>query len=609
MENFKNHSIKYLIMFIVLGVFSAFTLIEKDNTSIKTDRNETIAAGLEGNPGLSISRKPSEASIERPPYCGIWGIWGGERVSSVGRPWFKGVVTTTGWNSIEPANGQFDWSTFDSLVYNITGKGLNVMLMIYHGNQVPEWVFTEAGVPKAIEGSGRRGSEPYYLHPNYKPLLTRMINETAKHVSSYPPEIRKYIIGVQCPTGKSGDPQPYSGVPENNEYVIELYSPEWIQWTIDIIQVYNNAYKNLKPSIFMLFKGPNPMTNEWLVKNIPDSWRKPHSIAQGYQFNDEIHNMNETYPRTSRYVDGIVIRTRGELDNTEYGRSNWFNAAPVWNVYWSGLWNLTYGLDIWSHLPRVLEDERHIPAFTFYTKYAGYKIASESPGAWVALRDGLDCIDTLRFPVKSYGPLEPLKKDKFLESYISSNKERYLKIAKDFAEFGAVMDDSVNFNMINLDVRRMRGMNDVGASIWRDNYGMYLNQVDANKTSQGYWRVGSKEQPFGRFARGIDGKNGEAGMYFNLDDAFFETKAPHKLSIRVVYFDKGNGTWSLKYDAMDNPAKTARTISNTNTNEWKEILISISDARLQNRGIKSTDVSLVYEKGEGTLFHMIEILR
>jgi hypothetical protein len=537
---------------------------------------------------------------------------GGEKVSSVGRPWFKGVVTTTNWDLIEPENGKFDWRALDSLVYNISGKGLNIMLMVYHGNRVPKWVYDEVGVPRAINSQGGRGlSEPYYFHPAYKPLLVRMIQETARHISTYPPEVRKYIIGVQCPTGKSGDPQPYSGVPENEEYRIDLMSQKWLEWTLEIIQVYENAYKDLQPSIFTLYKGPNPATNIWLVKNIPNSWRKPHSIAQGYQFNDEVHNMNEIYPRTARYVDGVVTRTRGELDNTQYGRNNWFNASPMWNVYWSGLWNLTYRLDIWSHLPGVLEDERHVPAFTFYSKYAGYKKAEECPGAWVALRDGLDCMDTVRFPVSKYGPVTPLKKDKFLESYITANSERYIKVAADFQAYGAALDDTANLALFNLDVRRQRGLNDVGAGIWTKNYGMFLYQIDPNETSQGYWRVGSKEVIYGRFARGFDPKNAKTAMFFNLDDNFFlnQPKSPRSVSLRVVYFDKGTGSWSLKYDAVKDPSKLAKTIKNTNSNEWKEVIVPIKDARLENKGLRNSDISLVYESGDETLFHMVEILR
>jgi hypothetical protein len=346
-------------------------------------------------------------STSRPPFCGIWGIWGGENVSAVNRPWFKGVVTTIGWKDIEAENGVFDWTKFDRKVNNVTSKGLNVLLMVYHGNQCPDWIYSEKGVPGVIITGEPSVTYPYYFHPEYKPLLLRMIKETAAHIDNYPPEIRKLIVGVQCPTGKSGDPQPYSlsGPPTNESYAINSDSPEWKSWTIDLIKEYREAYKNFPPPFAMLFKGPNPSTHEWLLANAPDSWRKPNTTAQGYQLSGELSKMYELYPQTARYVDGVVVRTRGELDNTEFGKNNWFNAAPVWNVYWTGLWLLNYGLDMWSHLVNVLEDERFVPAFTFYSEYAGYKDAATCPGAWIALRDGLDYMDKTRFPESIYGNL------------------------------------------------------------------------------------------------------------------------------------------------------------------------------------------------------------
>jgi len=140
---------------------------------------------------------------------------------------------------------------------------------------------------------------------------------------------------------------------------------------------------------------------------------------------------------------------------------------------------------------------------------------------------------------------------------------------------------------------------------------MFLDQIDPNETSQGYWRVGSRDQPYGRFARGFDVKKGKTEMFFNLDDRFYanQTRVPHPISVRVVYFDKGKGSWALKYDAVDDPQKTATTMTNTNTNMWKEITVTIDDARLENRGTKNTDISLAYISGDETLFHMVELKR
>lgn len=607
MKKFLGAAIKLfaLLSVITFSLASEISNLKNNTVEPATTLSSDISVHSYTNPEESADQE----KIPRPDFCGIWGIWGGERVSAEGRPWFKGVVTTTSWSEIEPQNGVFSWDAFDNKIKSITDKGLKVMLMVYHGNQCPDWLYDEVGVPVVrITGNHRSDSSkyPYFLDPKYKPLLTRMINETARHIASYPPELKEMIVGVQCPTGKSGDPQAYhSGTLNDEKYAIGLQSPEWREWTIDMIKVYRDAYKDFKPPFFMLFKGPNPSTQDWLLENIPDSWRKPHAIAQGYQFNNEIRVMNELYPQTSTYVDGVVIRTRGELDNTEYGRENWFNAAPVWNVYWSGLWNLTYGLDIWSHLPGVLEDDRHVPAFTFYSEYAGYKNAADSPGAWVALRDGLDYMDTIRFPEGRFGLV-----NKQGAGGRGENNERYRQIADSFGEYGAKLDDPVNASNSDLQVRSQRGINDVYYNIWPGNYGMYLEQIEPNETSLGYWRVGSKEQAYGRFARGLDPSKGKTAMYFKLDERFFlNKKTPHSVSVRIVYFDKGMGSWSLLYDAANNPRKKAITVKNKNTNQWKEIVVNLKDARLDKRGHKNSDLTLAHESGEEIIFHMVEIKR
>jgi hypothetical protein len=60
---------------------------------------------------------------------------------------------------------------------------------------------------------------------------------------------------------------------------------------------------------------------------------------------------------------------------------------------------------------------------------------------------------------------------------------------------------------------------------------------------------------------------------------------------------------------VKDPSKLAKTIKNTNSNEWKEVIVPIKDARLENKGLRNSDISLVYESGDETLFHMVEILR
>ncbi|MBN2560868.1 MAG: hypothetical protein JXQ75_08060, partial [Phycisphaerae bacterium] len=424
---------------LAIGLAAAATGIsDAAEAAIRAGSGAGAPAGVEEHaaPAVRGLAAGGQAAREgRPDYCGVWGIWGGERVSPEGRPWFKGVVVTTEWERVEPRPGEFVWDAFDAKVRQVVNNGLAAMVMVYHGNKSPEWIYAH-GVPR-VKMQGRAGageSYPYYLAPAFKPLLSRLIQATADHVAAYPPEVRDRIVGVQCPTGKSGDPQPYKSEPLEAEYRIDPHGKPWIEWTLGMFPVYHAAYAGRERNVFLMFKGPNPAANDWLMENLPDSWRKPNAIAQGYQFNNELGNMSQLHPRTRRRMEGVLIRTRGELDHTDGDGQNWFSAAPVWNVYWAGLWNLTYGIDIWNQLAAALEDPRYLPAFEFVSRYAGYKTAAESPGAWIALRDGLDCADTERFPEAQFGEVQK-------RGPTSVHVERYQAIARAFARYGAVNDD------------------------------------------------------------------------------------------------------------------------------------------------------------------------
>jgi hypothetical protein len=158
----------------------------------------------------------------------------------------------------------------------------------------------------------------------------------------------------------------------------------------------------------------------------------------------------------------------------------------------------------------------------------------------------------------------------------------------------------------------LKALNDVAYNIWRGNYRNFLYQIDANATSQGYWRVGSKNQPYGRFARGFNNAQNKNTLYFDIDDVFFCGNAlggRYDVKVRVVYFDKGEGSWALKYHATGNAEKTAYTLTKTNSGQWKEKIVSISDGQFSNGGPRSADLMLVNTDSEDDIFHMVEIIR
>ncbi len=161
-------------------------------------------------------------------------------------------------------------------------------------------------------------------------------------------------------------------------------------------------------------------------------------------------------------------------------------------------------------------------------------------------------------------------------------------------------------------MRRQTGLNDVGYRIWSDNYGMFLSQHDPEGTSRGYWRVGSKSEPYGRFARGFCHAEGKNAMFFRIEHGFFtHDVAPgnRKVVVRVVYFDRGRGQWALRYDGGETTPKTALVVTNSDSGQWKQALATIDDGRFAGGCPHQTDLMLVNLDEEDDVFHMIELVR
>jgi hypothetical protein len=544
-----------------------------------------------------------------------WGIWlyGGaaKRGKAMelcrGRPWIHGAFVTAKWAEIEPKPNVFYWDDFDADLTECARAGLAIQFIAYVGPASPEWIYSN-GVPKVdtsttIDPHGRKreADYPFYLDEDYKKYYWRMIRAIAAHIDTLPPRVRNAICSVQTAEGCTGDENGYKGEPTNPSYRLPI--TQWNAFKFETWKLFGELYLTKSPQIHLLINSGNEgQYDKWLKQNLPGTWRKAGSIGHGYQLSDEVRLYKVLDPLINHYDEnGNICRARSEMDETDKG---WFSEASSWNMYWLNLWCLTFGLDIFEHGVQSISNPVFDEGFRFFSKYAGEKNPAASPGAFCALHDGLDGADTQRFPVAKFGSVGYGKE--------GSGGDRAVRIANSFSAFGAKQEDVEKGQAGGgpKGNRDAKAMNDVSWNIWADNYSRYLRQIDANATSQGWWRVGSKDQPFGRFARGFDHAHGKDVMYFDLDDRFFTDKQkPHEVNIRVVYFDKGKGSWELKFDSLDQPERIGLNIQNTDSGKWKEAVVAIKDGRFNNRGPRSSDIELVNTSNEDTIFHMVELTR
>ncbi len=504
--------------------------------------------------GRVASSTPSQSGeAEQPDNLDMFGVWwrGGRDAANLKQevPFVKGVFLALRWAEIEPADGKFDWSAFDAPFIQYANAGLYIQFMVWVGPDSLRWIYS-AGVPEVRitssldpHGKPHNWTYPFYLDGNYKRFYHRMIRAVAQHLDTLPKEVRNRVICIQTAEGTTGDKGGYKGDPLDARY--NLPRENWRAFKFETWKLFDSLYRPKRPAVHLLINSGNGGEyNDWLNTNLPNAWRKAGNPGHGYQLNDE-RNMMAFFDPLINHPENRHVRVRSGMDEMSKG---WFQEAPVWNMYWLNLWGLHFGLDIFQHETEVFGNRAFDEGFRFYEKYGGRKDPAASPGAWCAFHDGLDASDFRRFSVEQFGP-GALHGD---EEQQRQTIERTLRIAHAFEKYGARQGDpdkGVKLTMQNRDAKRM---NDVGWNIEAGNYGRYLQQIDADGTNWGWWRQGPKEQPYGRFARGFAAAAGKNAMYFAFDQRIFSGKplaGAYGVEIRVIYLDRGTGSFTLQYDS------------------------------------------------------------
>ena len=537
-----------------------------------------------------------------------FGIWTGSNITSDNIDLVRGRMVACHWRDLEPQKGQWNWSVIEPRIKQATNAGKYVGMIVYVGPDSPDWIY-ENGVPKVTtpdKKNGRGGSHkarfpyyPYYLDPNYREFWFNEIRTTADWVANLPQKTREKILFVQTAEGTTGDEGPYKGVPYEEKYRISNEGGTgkgWVNLKKDAWRVFRDKYTTMNPPVRLLINSGNQQQYEAILDTlVPDAWKKSGHPGHIYQYNGEkTYIKNKKDDIWNRCSNGEFRRFRSEMDETENG---WFKENYIQNMYWLCTYDLYYGLDMLLLSGKLVADPKYRVSFEFYNKYAGQKDPSEAIGAFSAMKDVLDAADTERFPESKYGKA------------IDTNKERFAAITKEYEKFGARngdIDHAIGGVMSN---RQSKAMNDVGFDLAPGNYELFLNQIDANATSQGWWNVGPKDQPYGRFARGFDVKNGKNKMYFVLNKNFFVKNKDKAVKVRVVYFDEGHGKWSLNYVDKSGKVRKAMEVNNQNSGQWKEAEATINDAAFIANGPKGADLILSNESREDTKFHMVELTR
>ena len=559
----------------------------------------------------TIATANSWAEVNRDAY-GVW-VGGNERYDPKDFP-YRGVVVDVNWADVEPSQGVFDWKGLDARLERAANLGLYACVGVTVAPSSPSWLYDQ-GVPKVMTEGHRRlsGPFPYCLDPKYILYYHRLIQEFGRHIRTLPARLTDRLLFALVKTGSTQDESPYKGAPSEARYAI---SPEqWHEFRLAAFREYHAAFQEGPgPVIPLLFSGLTPgygvadeALRDWVIANVKGGWGHKQPCGHCYQMNDEAERAREFLPHLIDPArDDYEFFSRCEMDQTW----TWgiFQPNTRMSFYWTALSALHNGLSVWHLSTSAREwcrESQYWDFAHFFNKYAGQTRSLNAAGAFCALREGLDSADTEKFPESQYGQAT------------RDNRERYLAICAAYAARGAKMDSPEGVLKGQMSQRlAQQGLNDAGWQIFPGNYERFLHQIDPDKTSVGWWRVGgavTESTPiYARFARGFDHAAGKDAMYFDIQDSFFSGEplnGAYPMTVRVVYYDKGTGQWSLQYDAVDKPEKAAYVVTKTDSGTWKEKIVTLTDAHFGNRGPHGADLTLVNVDAEDDIFHMVEVTR
>ena len=564
---------------------------------------------------FSLTAAPNSESTP-PDIRKSYGVWdrSGD-YSNEQFPFLKGTAISIKWSDFESQKGQYNWELINTILQKTAQSNQYVYLQLNIGPDSPEWIY-ENGVPKvevnAIEqnnGSEEKFSNyPYYLSPSYLQLLNNTITAIGDYVYAIENQAFDRIAFIQVVTGCTGDEVAYKGTPIDSKFKID--DEQWQAYRLQVFEMYKQNFQRPSGSKYLLFNDVDqaqfPEEYDWVMNNINYIGQKGYVLPRGYDSTNMASFVNEVRNNTFHSPDRVIL-SRAEMDQT-WSKGFFMLNLPM-NVYWSTLNALHGGLGVWDVSASILDEKKNpnlkkiIPYFEFFNLYAGDIVPETAKGGFIAFHKGLDVSDTLSYPEKKFGIAK------------QDNQKRYLAICRAYSAYGARMDDVKGATLGQVKQRdQLKGFNDCGWDIPNSNYERFITQIEPDKTDQPLWRVGGKitktSPAYSRFARSFSSKHKKNAIYLNVDDRFYNSKSnsnENSFEVKIIYLDQGKGSFSLVYDAKDNPQKTAVNIKKGNSRLWKEKIVTIEDAAFLNRGTKASDLSLVNTDSENDIFHMVEI--
>lgn len=478
---------------------------------------------------------PTPAGIQAPaapqralaPYPGIYIFLDRADVSPEDYPFLTGGNMTFFWKDIEVADQVFDWSVVDEWLDAQTalGKVANIGFSVYDGrccggSVTPPWMVWEHE-ESVVRCDAMQWAIPRYWDEYYLRQYREFIQAFAQRYDNDP-----RIAWVEIGTGIFGEAKPADNVDLTCLYNAGLTPEKWVETSMDIMDIFAEAFQNT-PLLYQFA----PL---YIIRT--DDGQQIGAIAQRRILTDYAVSL------------GMGLKHNGLTPDTDFALVD----NPDKSYYKAGQWDPIYSW--WQDVPigwesyatqkcvDPLTNERS-PGMTMWCVYAGLAGHADY---FVFSKDLVT--DPARAPWLEFA-------QHYLGAEITTTDSVWVALRE--TEFGFYPP--------------------------RGNYSFWLYQNDDVYGGETVPEWNVTEAMEGRYTRRTNILGGNPNMYFDVDNGWMYRNQGANVTIEVTYLDQGRDTWSLYYDAVDDPEKLAGTVRKTDTGQWLTHTFTLNDAYFGDR--------------------------
>jgi len=497
--------------------------------------------------GFNSADKTVAATDEiRDPNAGIYGIWYGNNEAVLSSEYLKGGQVILQWRDCETEEGKYNFNPLEKKLKNLAQRGLKAVVQI-NGNQKPDYLFKRNPyLPFKTEQVKDNLGSLMYWHPNHTKSYLDFISAYANYLKTSP--YKNIIAGVRQNWNAFGT--------EHTRFpgIEDIKETDWIIPS-------GVEYYKFEPTTEIEYK------------------RKIMT-----QFLDAFTPEITVFIRTN-ISDGLVTEYEDYFIN---GLAGWFHTGA--------------GME---ENQRFNQEHRYA-RFLKYCK-TGMTVGFAESNAHIYDNRSPD----LPFSNKQWYYWRVLSELHNGITYIGMRPYGFDKLEKGEAGFQEILEFVTRYVGYHAKPSispgawiALRGKGDN----FEGDYTFLMNSLD-NSALTDMRLVGDRNIPYGAWAQRL---SSGGKIYLNINDAFYAGKNAGKAvtaTIRIVYFDSGEGNWTINYDSMDDPNKMALQVTNGDSKKWKTIEIPINDGLFSNRCMTKADIVIENVDAEDCILHMVEVER